>query len=93
MFKLNICSNPTCKHNAVSLIENGIILENQGYCIDHHPDKERIEQEIFEYILKNEKIVGLNAAGINFYDLSFSGKKFYGCNFQRCSFTNINTIC
>ena len=48
MFKLNICSNPTCKHNAVSLIENGIILENQGYCIDHHPDKERIEQMMKE---------------------------------------------
>lgn len=91
MFKLNICSNPTCKHNAVSLIKNGIILDEPGYCIDHSLSKEETEQAIFDYILKNEKIVGLNASGLNFYDMDFSGKRFYGCNFQRCSFSNIHS--
>ena len=90
MFKLNICSNPTCKHNAVSLIQNGKILDGPGYCIDHCPNKEEIEQAIFEYIRNNDKIVGLNASGLNFYDMDFSGKRFYGCNFQRCSFSNIH---
>lgn len=93
MFKLNICSNPTCKHNSLSQIDtvNGLILEENGYCIDHTPNREQVEQEIIEYIKKNEKIVGLNASGLNFHDMDISGKKFYGCNFHNCSFSNIHS--
>ena len=50
MFKLNICSNPTCKHNAVSLIKDGIILDEPGYCIDHSLSKEETEQAILEEV-------------------------------------------
>ena len=92
MFIQNKCMVPYCQNNAISQIdENGSLKYSKGYCIDHISNPGKIKEEIYDYIIKNEKIEGLNACGLIFSGIDFSNKRFYGCNFTNCSFLNIHS--
>ena len=92
MFAQNNCIEPGCSKIALSAFNSSReITENPGYCLEHTPDKEKIKNEIYEYINSHEKIVGLNAAGIVFENIDLTEKKFYGCNFMHCTFINIHS--
>lgn len=92
MFAKIICLEPDCNKSSLSTFNsNGDILEQPGYCYDHSLDKEKIKQQIYDYIKNHDKIVGLNATGIVFENIDLTNKKFYGCNFMNCKFINLQS--
>lgn len=92
MFIQNKCLVHFCNNNALSTFdENGNITENKNYCLDHIPDPGKAKDDIYSYILNNEKIIGLNASGLIFTDIDLSKKSFYGCDFTHCTFSNIHS--
>lgn len=92
MFIQNKCLVHFCKNNTLSTFDNNANLtENRNYCLDHIPDPGKAKEDIYSYIKKNDKIVGLNAAGLIFSDIDLSKKSFYGCNFTNCTFLNIHS--
>lgn len=92
MFSQNNCIEPGCTHIALtSFNADKEITEKPGYCLEHTPDKEKIRQEIYDYINTHSKIVGLNAAGITFENIDLTDKRFYGCNFMHCKFINLHS--
>lgn len=92
MFSLNKCLVKSCHHIAVSTFdETGEIIDGNSYCIDHSPNPGKVKEDILNYIINHEKIIGLNVNGMTFSNLDFSNKKFYGCNFQHCTFENIHS--
>ena len=91
MYSFNKCSCPECSELALSTFdENNELSDGKGWCIKHHPDPEGLLHQIYSYIQSHEKIIGLNAFGMEFKDVSLAGKKFYGCNFQGCNFINVH---
>ena len=92
MYLFNQCQYPGCRAFAVSSItDDGKICESEGFCMKHSPNPEKINSEIRDYILKNDKIVGLNADSLVFDGMDLTDKKFYGCNFQHTTFSNIHS--
>lgn len=91
MFTQNKCLVKYCTNNALSNFnENGTLTDEKGYCLDHIPNPGKLKDQIYNYIKKNEKIIGLNANGLIFSDIDFSNKQFIGCNFSHCTFTNLH---
>lgn len=91
MYTLNKCRFPGCNKCAISVSDSNVKLTGQeGFCIDHCPDKIQAINTLKEYIYTHDKIVGMTACGLVVEDLNLNGKKFYGCNFQHCTFTNIH---
>jgi len=92
IFIQNKCLVNYCKNNALSTFDqNGNLTEDKSYCLEHIPDPGLIKEQIYNYIANNDKIVGLNACGMNFLDINLSNKQFFGCNFSHCTFTNIHS--
>lgn len=92
MFTLNKCIVRACNNLAVSKIdENGNIVEDKGYCLDHIPNPGKVIQDILNYIKNHDTIIGLNAAGMSFQGIDLSNKRFIGCNLMHCTFTNIHS--
>lgn len=92
MYSQNNCIEPDCMHIALSSFNNDHeIIETPGYCLEHTADKEKIKNEIYDYINSHTKIVGLNAAGITFENIDLTDKRFYGCNFMHCKFINLHS--
>jgi uncharacterized protein YjbI with pentapeptide repeats len=92
MYLHNNCIEPGCWNEAISTFnEQGEITETPGYCFEHHPEKEKITQDIYNYIRNHTKIVGLNASGITFENIDLTDKRFYGCFFQHCKFINLHS--
>ncbi|MCI1209819.1 MAG: pentapeptide repeat-containing protein [Treponema sp.] len=92
MYTLNKCLAESCQNGALTVFdENGTITEKDGYCIDHIPDPQKAQQDVYQYINTHDKIVGLNACGIIFSDIDLTNKRFYGCNFQHCQFSNLHS--
>ncbi len=90
MFAQNKCLVPSCNKVSLSTFDdNGNIQEIRSYCLDHSPNPGKAMEEILNYIMNHETIVGLNASGMIFSNVDFTGKRFYGCNFSHCTFTNI----
>lgn len=91
MYTYNKCKCEDCKSQALSVFDQNMeITEESGWCLEHHPDREKVISQIYEYIQNHDKIIGLTACGIEFNGLDWNGKKFYGCNMQKCTFTNIH---
>ncbi len=92
MFTANKCLVHYCKNIALSTFnENGEIIDEKSYCLDHSPNPGKAKEEIYKYIQEHDIIVGLNANGLIFKDLDLSNKKFYGCSFIHCTFSNIHS--
>ncbi len=92
VFVLHNCTHPGCTHTAVTMFDkNGEMDMGQSLCLEHCGNAEEVQNAIYNYIAKHDKIIALNAPGITFSDMDFSGKKFYGCNFQHCNFFNVNS--
>lgn len=92
MFSLNKCIVRTCNNLAVSKIDdNGNIVDEKCYCLDHIPNPGKATQDILNYIKTHDTIIGLNAAGMTFSGIDLSEKRFIGCNLMHCTFTNIHS--
>lgn len=92
MYSKNNCIEPGCLSTSLSTFDSDHnITETPGYCLDHIADKEKVKQEIYNYINSHTKIVGLNAAGITFENIDLTDKRFYGCNFMHCKFINLHS--
>jgi len=92
IFSQNKCLVSYCKKNALSAFDDqGNIIEESAYCLDHEPNPGSVKDKIFDYVSKHDKIVGLNASGVIFNDINFSNKQFFGCTFTHCTFTNIHS--
>ena len=94
MFDKFKCAKPGCNMAPLSLIIDGKKQSFGGYCLRHTVDQEKVTEDFYKYIMENDKIVGLNVAGITFdgmekFDLT--EKRFYGCNFQHCIFSGIHS--
>ncbi|MCH5294544.1 MAG: pentapeptide repeat-containing protein [Treponema sp.] len=91
MYTLNMCQCTGCTKFALSNFdEDGNILETPGYCFEHTQDKEHKIHAIKNYVVRHEKIIGLNASGLEIKNIDINNKKFYGCNFQHCTITNLH---
>lgn len=103
MFELNLCKCEKCSKLALSYFdENGELVKDFdlhtkqnnsdfGFCLEHHPEKEKISAQIKKYISQHEKIVGLNASEISFCGDDLNNKKFFCCNFSNCTLKNIHS--
>lgn len=93
MFLNNTCSHPDCKRNSISTIdENGKLIENSLFCYRHIKNPEETKKALLNYIMKNQKIVGLNCSGITFPKSALGGKHFYGCDFSHCFFSELDCL-
>lgn len=91
MYLYKTCKCPDCQKLAISEIDqNGNLVENGDWCLEHHPDAENNMNRIHDYVMSHEKIVGLSASGINISGIDLSDKKFYGCNFSNSTMSNIH---
>ncbi|MBQ2601049.1 MAG: pentapeptide repeat-containing protein [Treponema sp.] len=91
MYLFNQCQYPGCRASAVSTVTpDGELCESEGFCMKHASNPEKLNDDIKNYILEHDKIVGLNANHMVFDGLDFSGKKFYGCNFQHTTFNSVH---
>ena len=94
MYLTNFCKHRGCTHLALSKIEQGKLIESGDYCLEHTHDSARAAHDILCYIQEHDKIVGLNACGIEFStdgNFDLSNKRFYGCNFMHCIFRGFNS--
>ena len=91
MYILNQCRHAGCTQPAFSQVgEDGSLVDGEGFCLGHSPDPEAAAERIRDYIIRTEKIIGLNACGMTLSNIDLTGKKFYGCNLQRCTFNNVH---
>ncbi len=91
MYLFTNCKCPGCNKQALSNFDqNGNIVESDGYCLEHHPDPMGVLKQIRTYIKNHDKIVGLNASGINITETDLKNKKWFGCVFSHCNFSNIH---
>ena len=92
MFSLDFCHYPGCQKQALTHFdENGNIATTPGWCLEHTPEPQKTLDEIYDYIKKHDKIVGLNIPGIRFENFDLTDKRFYGCNMQHSTFINIHS--
>ena len=100
MFELRQCKCKDCKKTALSSFnKDGELLtsfeeertEKKFYCLEHHPEKEQIVNQIKLYVHNHDKIIGLNASGIKLNEADLSNKRFYGCDFSNCTFANLHS--
>lgn len=77
MYTLNKCRFPGCDKCAISVSDSNVKLTGQeGFCIDHCPDKIQAINTLKEYIYTHDKIVGMTACGLVVEDLNLNGKNF-----------------
>ncbi len=76
---------------ATTVDETGEKIICSDYCYLHTDNKQEIQEKIYDYIRKHDKIIGLNASGFTFENIDFSNKKFYGCSFAYCHFNGLNS--
>lgn len=94
MYLTNFCKAPGCTRLAISKIENGSLIESGDYCLNHTQDHKKASHDILRYIQEHDKIIGLNACGIEFSteeNFDLTNKRFYGCNFMHCVFRGFNS--
>ena len=92
MYAYSKCKCKDCTHVAISDFDSeGRLIENGDFCYAHAPNELELQQKIYHYIEKNDKIIGLNASGITFKNIDLSYKRFYGCNFSQCFFSGLQT--
>lgn len=91
MFSYKKCACPDCSVPAVSTTDNFGNLILSDYCYSHSLNQQEIQERIYDFIRRNDKIVGLNASGLTFENIDFTNKKFYGCTFSNCKFNGLQT--
>ncbi|MDR1316048.1 MAG: pentapeptide repeat-containing protein [Spirochaetales bacterium] len=80
MLNLLPCAAAGCPNHAVSF---------RDVCYSHIDDKEAYRRELFAYLEKEEKFIGLNLAYVPLEGLELSGKVFMLVDFHGTQFRNI----